>query len=189
MNNLAAGTYNVTVTATGGCTSTASTFVNSSIGITTTANGNTTTCGQNNGSITATPTGGSGYTYLWMPGNYTTQTVNNLAAGTYSVTVTATGGCAATASAIVNSSTAITAMTSVTHESCNNCNDGLASVTPSGGSEIHLSLVKWRIKSGNNRTCSRNIYSNCHVRWMFHHCFGCREQLRMPDDQFDYDHY
>ncbi|MBK9023709.1 MAG: BspA family leucine-rich repeat surface protein [Saprospiraceae bacterium] len=134
VNNLAAGTYNVTVTATGGCTSTASTFVNSSIGITTTANGNTTTCGQNNGSITATPTGGSGYTYLWMPGNYTTQTVNNLAAGTYSVTVTATGGCAATASAIVNSSTAITAMTSVTHESCNNCNDGLASVTPSGGS-------------------------------------------------------
>jgi len=134
VNNLAAGTYNVTVTATGGCTSTASTFVNSSIGITTTANGNTTTCGQNNGSITATPTGGSGYSYLWMPGNYTTQTVNNLAAGTYSVTVTATGGCAATASAIVNSSTAITAMTSVTHESCNNCNDGLASVTPSGGS-------------------------------------------------------
>ena len=134
VNNLASGNYNVSVTSNNGCTATASAMVGSSTGISATASGTTTSCGQNNGSITATPTGGSGYTYLWMPGNYTTQTVNNLAAGTYSVTVTATGGCAATASAIVNSSTAITAMTSVTHESCNNCNDGLASVTPSGGS-------------------------------------------------------
>jgi len=134
VNNLASGNYNVSVTSNNGCTATASAMVGSSTGISATASGTTTSCGQNNGSITATPTGGSGYAYLWMPGNYTTQTVNNLAAGTYSVTVTATGGCAATASAIVNSSTAITAMTSVTHESCNNCNDGLASVTPSGGS-------------------------------------------------------
>jgi len=134
VNNLASGNYNVSVTSNNGCTATASAMVGSSTGISATASGTTTSCGQNNGSITATPTGGSGYAYLWMPGNYTTQTVNNLAAGTYNVTVTATGGCAATASAIVNSSTAITAMTSVTHESCNNCNDGLASVTPSGGS-------------------------------------------------------
>jgi len=134
VNNLASGNYNVSVTSNNGCTATASAMVGSSTGISATASGTTTSCGQNNGSITATPTGGSGYSYLWMPGNYTTQTVNNLAAGTYNVTVTATGGCAATASAIVNSSTAITAMTSVTHESCNNCNDGLASVTPSGGS-------------------------------------------------------
>ena len=134
VNNLASGNYNVSVTSNNGCTATASAMVGSSTGISATASGTTTSCGQNNGSITATPTGGSGYAYLWMPGNYTTQTVKKLAAGTYSVTVTATGGCAATASAIVNSSTAITAMTSVTHESCNNCNDGLASVTPSGGS-------------------------------------------------------
>jgi gliding motility-associated-like protein len=47
------------------------------------------TCGQANGSASATPVGGyAPYTYSWnTPGNPTTPSVSNLAPGTYSVTI------------------------------------------------------------------------------------------------------
>ena len=47
------------------------------------------TCNQATGSVTVTPNGGvAPYTYLWnIPGNPTTQTVNNVPPGTYTVTV------------------------------------------------------------------------------------------------------
>jgi hypothetical protein len=135
ITGLASGSYTVTVTATGGCTATATAVVNTSSGISATATAVHTTCGLSNGSVTANPSGGSGYTYLWMPGNHTTQTVNNLSSGTYNVTVTSSNGCTATASATIAGSTGINATTMVVHESCNDCNDGTATVTPTGGSD------------------------------------------------------
>lgn len=55
------------------------------------ANGhaNNTTCGQNNGSAEAYPTGGAGYTYNWSIAGIpnTVDTVSGLIAGNYSVTV------------------------------------------------------------------------------------------------------
>ncbi len=56
-----------------------------------------------NGSASVNPSGGSGpYTYLWQPGNLTGQTVTNLCAGNYTVTVTDAGGCTASTSIIIN---------------------------------------------------------------------------------------
>lgn len=58
-------------------------------------------CGANTGSVTATATGGTApYTYLWQPGGYTTATVNNLPAGTYTVTVNDASGCGAGADTV-----------------------------------------------------------------------------------------
>jgi hypothetical protein len=56
----------------------------------------------------ANPAGGAApYTRLWSNGA-TTGTISNLAAGTYTVTVTSANGCAATASAnIINSALAV----------------------------------------------------------------------------------
>jgi hypothetical protein len=52
--------------------------------------------GSSNGSATVTATGGTApYTYAWSSGA-TTASISNLAAGTYSVTVTTNGGCTAT---------------------------------------------------------------------------------------------
>ncbi len=133
VNNLGSGTYDVTVTSGNGCTATSSATVGSSNGITATASATPTTCGQNKGSVTVTPSGGSGYTYLWMPGNYTTQTVNNLGSGTYDVTVTSGNGCTATSSATVGSSNGISATTSATPTTCG-LNNGSVTVTPLGGS-------------------------------------------------------
>ncbi len=60
------------------------------------------------GSMKANPAGGAApYTRLWSNGA-TTGTISNLAAGTYTVTVTSANGCAATASAnIINSALAV----------------------------------------------------------------------------------
>ncbi|MBK7879566.1 MAG: SprB repeat-containing protein [Saprospiraceae bacterium] len=59
-------------------------------------------CGFANGSATANASGGtSPYTYNWSNGG-TTQSISNLSAGNYSVTVTDSKGCTATASTTIN---------------------------------------------------------------------------------------
>jgi len=50
-------------------------------------------CGNCQGSATTNPSGTAPYTYQWMPGGQTTQTITGLCAGTYSVVVTDAGGC------------------------------------------------------------------------------------------------
>jgi gliding motility-associated-like protein len=58
-------------------------------------------CGASTGSVSATASGGQGpYTYNWQPGNYSTSTVNNLTAGTYTCTVTDASGCGAGADTV-----------------------------------------------------------------------------------------
>lgn len=84
---LTAGDYTVTITDANGCSvvTTISVTVTSPPAIT--ASTNQATCGNNNGTATANPTGGTpGYTYLWSNGE-TTSTISNLAPGNYSVTV------------------------------------------------------------------------------------------------------
>jgi hypothetical protein len=54
--------------------------------------------GANNGTLTAVPIGGlQPYLYNWS-NSQTTQTINGLSTGTYTVTVTSADGCSATAS-------------------------------------------------------------------------------------------
>jgi hypothetical protein len=53
--------------------------------------------GSCNGSATAVVSGGTpGYTYSWTPGGYTNDTISNLCANTYSLTITDNNGCIAT---------------------------------------------------------------------------------------------
>lgn len=88
-----------------------------------------------NGSITVAATGGTApYTYLWMPGAYTTPTINNLCAGAYTCTVTDAASATATVVATITQPTAITATMSATAPTtCSSCN-GAAIATVSGGS-------------------------------------------------------
>jgi len=71
-----------------------------------------TTCGANNGSVSTSLTG----TYLWSNGA-TTQAINNVAAGAYSVTVTA-NGCTATATSTVAVSTALSTTNTAANTTC-----------------------------------------------------------------------
>ena len=62
-----------------------------------------------NGSVTANVTAGgtAPFTYTWNPGNIPGQTANNLAAGTYTVTVLDGAGCSITQTATVNQPPAV----------------------------------------------------------------------------------
>jgi hypothetical protein len=100
-------TYTLKVTDTGGATTTTTVTatVNPAINISATAILN---CGTNNGSVTATVTGGSSsFTYSWSNGvttttNSLTSQISNLASNTYSVTVTDAKGCSTSSSAIID---------------------------------------------------------------------------------------
>lgn len=90
-----------------------------------------TTCGDDNGSVSANASSGtSPYTYSWSNG-CTASTCSSLSSGTYTVTVTDANECTDIGSATVGSSSPATASVSTTqHTSCNDC-DG--EVTASGG--------------------------------------------------------
>lgn len=86
------------------------------------------------GTATATPSGGTNYTYSWSNGG-NTQTITGLNPGTYSVTVTETNSNAtATGSITVNASASTLSVTAAqgTQPSCGQAN-GTAIATPSGG--------------------------------------------------------
>lgn len=130
--NIPEGSYSVTVTDANSCTSTATFAVSLGIKVAN-ATVNSIKCnGDNNGSIDITVSGGGGtYTYKWSNGA-TTEDINGLAAGSYSVTVTdgasntTTGGPYS-----VTEPSAITVTSQVTDVA--NQNDGAVSLTVSGG--------------------------------------------------------
>jgi gliding motility-associated-like protein len=100
-NNLAIGTYTITATDGSGCTGTATVAIIQPDSISAHVNTTPTACTITNGSATASASGGKGnFTYSWV-GGATTTTINNIAAGTYSVTVTDSSGCTKTVSGIV----------------------------------------------------------------------------------------
>src|SRR4029078_9644243 len=89
LSGLNAGTYTVTVTDINVFSLVANTTIQPYIPITLTTSITIASCNQNNGGATVTATGGSGqYTYISSPGGATTQSLTNVAPGTYTVTVT-----------------------------------------------------------------------------------------------------
>ncbi len=94
-SGLSAGNYNVIITDANGCTNTATTSVGNSGGPTATFARTDATCYEsNNGTATATASGGtSPYTYSWAPSGGTNATASGLSAGIYTITITDNSGC------------------------------------------------------------------------------------------------
>ncbi|CAN5401951.1 hypothetical protein BH09BAC1_BH09BAC1_09060 [soil metagenome] len=133
-NNLAAGTYTVTVTGANTCTATGSVVVAGAVGVSLSTSTSPAGCGQSNGSITLTVSGGTTpYTFAWSNGR-NTQNNTAIASGTYTVTVTSANGCTATTSATVtNSGGATVSISNTVHVSCFNGNNGSLNVGVTGG--------------------------------------------------------
>ena len=132
---LSIGTYTVTVTDNNGCTSTNTVAINQPLELTSTisANANLLCFGDADGSATISATGGVlPYSYNWSNGLNTT-TIDNLTAGTYSVTVTDSNGCTTTNSITINQPNILNANISSLNVACNAANNGSASVTATGG--------------------------------------------------------
>ncbi len=138
-NVLSAGTYTVTITDNIGCTTSATVSITqpSIIRPTPRVTNNVSCFGGNNGSVSATPTGGAGtYTYAWSGGG-TNSTNSGLSAGTYTITVTDMKGCTQTATIAVTQPTALALVQgtkgTATPDTCN----GSAWVTVSGGTSSY----------------------------------------------------
>ncbi|MCX6258077.1 MAG: GEVED domain-containing protein [Bacteroidia bacterium] len=113
--------------------------------------------GYSNAVIALTVSGaGSPFSYSWSNG-LTTDTVSNLQAGTYMVTVTS-GNCVSTQSIPLTQPTAVISTDSVTQVSCNNLN-GAIDLTVSGGSPPYVYLWSNGATTQDISGLSSGIYS------------------------------
>ncbi|WP_276134123.1 gliding motility-associated C-terminal domain-containing protein [Polluticoccus soli] len=134
--NLPAGTYTATVTDAKGCVTTASATVTEPTQLAASATKTDVSCfNGTNGSAAVTASGGTTpYTYSWNTTPIkTTAIASNLAAGTYTATVTDALGCTTTVTTTVIQPTLLTASATNTNVSCSGGSNGTATVTPSGG--------------------------------------------------------
>jgi gliding motility-associated-like protein len=134
-NGLQAGTYTVTVNSPGCNSSFTATVGNGATpGFIQLTSVNVTCYNGSNGSIVANVNGGQQpYSYLWSNG-FTTPTITNLVAGTYTLTVTTANGCISTSTTtITQPSSPIGYTSSQTNATCANSATGSATVNPTGG--------------------------------------------------------
>ncbi len=130
VNTLSEGNYVVTITDGLNCTATASVTISQPTALLPNASANAQTApGVNDGNAMANPSGGTpGYTYLWSNG-LTTSSIDGLAPGNYTVTVTDNNGCEAVQTVTVNEIQCFaTASIAQTDVSCNGFADGSATV-------------------------------------------------------------
>lgn len=134
-NNLAPGSYQVTVSDANGCSGSATATITQPTQLTlatTTINDSCFAGGK--GSITANPSGGTGaYTYAWSNGP-TTQTNPALTAGNYSVTVRDANLCSVTASVVVTEPAQLNFVSATIQDvRCYNESTGRITVVNNGG--------------------------------------------------------
>lgn len=136
ITGLAPGTYTVTVTDANGCSAEESVIVSSvdCAGLTLDFDKTDVDCnGANTGSATALVNGATmPITYVWSNGGMDAM-IDNLSAGTYSVTATDANNCEIIGSTTITEPTDIAVMPTGTNPLCNGGMDGTASVTASGG--------------------------------------------------------
>lgn len=135
---LGAGSYNVTVMDQNGCTIMSSVILNNPAPVTIASidSVDISCFGADDGSITITPTGGSGsYTYNWSHIGIGTDSEGDLSPGVYSVTVNDVNDCTPLVNTItINEPTEITVDIDTVDNVCFGQNNGEITVTPSGGS-------------------------------------------------------
>jgi Glycine rich protein/SprB repeat/Secretion system C-terminal sorting domain len=132
-----AGTYTYTITDGNGCTATTSITVTEPAPILVNATAVNATCnGSSDGSIDLTVTGGtSPYTFNWNNGQFTTEDLTNIPAGSYSGILTDANGCQDSGTVVITEPAAIVATLSIaTSTVCvTDAPLALSGATPAGG--------------------------------------------------------
>ncbi|MES2622743.1 MAG: gliding motility-associated C-terminal domain-containing protein [Bacteroidota bacterium] len=142
ISNLGAGSYSVVVTDANLCTASASAIVTQPVGLVLNSTVTNAGCaGGNNGSIDVTIQGGVfPYSYSWN-NLETTEDINGLSPGNYSVVVTDANGCTLTESFTITGSTPVVSFVVGTNVTCSGLANGTADLTVvSGGTSPYTYL-------------------------------------------------
>lgn len=135
-SGLNAGNYILTVTDGSGCDTTISYSLSYTTNLSMNSTVNHPSCAANDdGSITASASGGTGITYQWT-GGPATALYDNLGAGNFEVTATASNGCSITESYTLDYTSNLTLNETTNNPTCNNTQDGSITVVGSGGNNI-----------------------------------------------------
>jgi len=148
ITNLVANTYTLTVADANACAFTATTAVTQPAALQLFSVINNTSCnGSSDGNIIINILGGTApYSYTWSNGA-NTNSISNLAANTYSVTVQDANNCSNSSSNLVVSEPALLSVAAnVLPVGCANINDGAIEAIPSGGTAPYF--FNW--SNGNN---------------------------------------
>ena len=158
---LATGNYTITAKNSNGCTGTTqvalgSTNPCSGITITVSLTKVDPVSGQSNGSVTASATGGSGFTYSINGGAYQSSgTFPGLAAGNYTVSAKSSAGCLGSAQITLTATNPCTNVnitltnTIVSYTPCVTPSSGKITVTASGSSGYSYNINNGAYQSGN----------------------------------------
>jgi hypothetical protein len=152
--NLAAGTYNITITDSAGNTATETITIaqpTSAITVATTSSTNVLCFDGTTGAINITASGGTGaFTYDWadITGTSNSEDRTNLAAGSYTVTVTDANACTESTMATITQPTAINIVAVKTDVLCFGASTGAIDITVSGGSNFYA--YDWADIAGTN---------------------------------------
>ncbi|OFY13809.1 MAG: hypothetical protein A2X02_10115 [Bacteroidetes bacterium GWF2_29_10] len=159
--NLVYGKNTVTITNSNGCDTIITVNIDQPNKITTSISNikNVYCSGVNNGSATVNASGGNGnLSYTWNNGQNTT-TINNLAIGTYIVTVKDAIGCLLTDTAIIaeaNLFKASISPSSLKNISCFGENDGSVEISASGG----IGSYNYTWSNGQNTYKATSLYAS-----------------------------
>lgn len=157
LNPISAGNYFATITDANGCTITASGNVTEPGLLSATISTSNVVChGENNGSATLSPSGGTQpYNYLWNNGQIAS-TATGLTAGSYSIIVTDINGCSMMSVINISEPAILAASTSGSDVTCNGGNNGTANVNISGGTQPYAYM--W--SSGETTNATTGLIAN-----------------------------
>src|SRR5690606_24357440 len=154
---LAPGSYSVDIRHANGCLLTETFTVTEPAVLATTVSSqtNVSVYGGNDGAATTSVTGGTApYPYSWPPSGGTGASASNLAAGTYTVTVTDANGCKTTQTVAITQPPVPyeIELVSQTDITCNGANGGSITVKVNGGAPPYT--YSWTPAAGNSASIS-----------------------------------
>lgn len=134
VTNLCAGSYNVVMTDSNGCSRTATVVITEPAALQDSVLVQLPTCGASDGSINLIMSGGvPGYTYVWTPPQGGIPNPIGLAAGVYVCDVTDQTGCTTTVTVNLPNQNAPTVTDTSTNVTCHGACDGTIDIYATGG--------------------------------------------------------
>ena len=190
--NVPVGSYTATVTDANGCSAALYYNLYYASQVQVYVGAGNPTCGQTDGSAVAEAFETNGqqgtYSYIWNTGA-TTATINNLAAGTYSVTTTDNNGCSATASSMLHGIAQFQTSITTTPTACDSTlhtGSATAIVTGNGNPPYSFVWSEWDWWGntptiiGYSQTVS-NLPVNAHLTVAVTDANGCTPQYNYND--------